>query len=398
MLKKPKLKEKSLFSQKSFPCSQCGANLVFCADEDALKCTYCGVVNQINPPPLPIDEYDLNDALANIKTHNPTNTNPDREIKCPSCAASFSIDLHTRSTKCPYCKSPIVTNADIFMPLSPKSLLPFDLNHDEAKEIFKDWVGNLWLAPSKLKDIYDTDSKLRGIYLPYWTYDSQTHATYQGRRGIVYHDRVTRRVFINGREELVEDVVERIEWTPVHGEVYDSFDDVLIGATHTIPRKLADSLEPWDLENLLPYDERFLSGFDSEIYQVALDEGFEYAKDYMRYSITEHVRYQIGGDRQQITDLRVYHSDSTFKYILLPIWSAHFKHNNKEYRFAINARNGKIVGERPYSKLKIFLLVAGVLGVLGSIFYFGDFENRGLEYGSPNIHVNPNSTYIEIRF
>ncbi|NPA59581.1 MAG: primosomal protein N' (replication factor Y) - superfamily II helicase [Epsilonproteobacteria bacterium] len=387
-MKPVKLKENSLFRQKSFPCSSCGANLVFCADVDALKCTYCGAINKITPPALPIKENDLNSTLANIKTYNFTTEDPNREIKCPSCAASFSIDKYTRSTKCPYCNSPIVTNADIFMPLAPKSLLPFDINHDEAKEIFKKWVGNLWFAPNELKDIYDTDSKLKGIYLPYWTYDSKTHSTYRGRRGIVYHDRVRRRVYINGREEIVEDIVERIEWTPVSGEVYDSFDDVLIGATNTIPRKLADSLEPWDLENLQPYDERFLSGFDSEIYQVALDEGFEYAKDYMQYSIREHVRYQIGGDRQQITDLRVYHSDTTFKYILLPIWSAHFNYNNKEYRFAINARNGKIVGERPYSKLKIFIAVAMVLAILGAIFYFGDFENQGLDYNSPNIHIS----------
>jgi DNA-directed RNA polymerase subunit RPC12/RpoP len=385
-----KIKEGAHFTQKTFPCTQCGANLVFCADDDALKCKYCGVVTQVTPPPLPIDEYDFHDALGKIRSANWSLQDQDKEIKCPSCAANFSINFHTRSTTCPYCNSPIVTNMDIFMPLSPKSLLPFDVNQKEARKILQKWVGNLWFAPSSLKQFTETDSKFLGIYLPYWTYDSNTESRYYGQRGIIYHDRVTRRVYIDGREQLVEDVVERIEWTSVSGQVRNHFDDVLIGATHTIPRKLADSLEPWDLENLTPFDDRYLSGFESETYQVALDEGFNYAQEIMEYYIREDVRYQIGGDRQQITDLKIYHDNTTFKYILLPIWTAHFKHNNKEYRFAINARTGVIKGERPYSKLKIILAVLAVLAILGTFFAAAEFDNRypdSLQHRFDNIHI-----------
>ncbi len=357
------------FTQKTFPCTQCGANLVFCADVDALKCQYCGAINQITPPDIPIKEYNFHNAVEEIRHNGWSVTDKMREVKCPSCAATFEIDAHTRSTTCPYCQTPIVTNMDIYMPLSPESLLPFDINQKEAKSIFKKWVGNLWFAPNALKKFTDADSRFLGIYLPYWTYDSDTKSRYNGLRGILYHDRVTRRVYINGREELVEDVVERIEWSPVSGQVRKHFDDVLIGATLTIPRKLADSLQPWDLEALVPFDERFLSGFESETYQVALDKGFTYAQHYMEYIIREDVRAQIGGDRQQISNLKIYHDNTTFKYILLPIWTAHFSHNNKEYLFAINARSGKIVGERPYSKVKIFFLILFILFIAATFFF-----------------------------
>ncbi len=369
-----KIKKGALFTQKSFPCKQCGANLVFCADDDALKCQYCGAINQITPPPIPIQEYNFHDALDDIRRSGWSLDNQEKEVKCPSCAATFSINFHTRSTSCPYCHSPIVTNMDIFMPLSPESLLPFDINEKEAKEILKKWVGNLWFAPSSLKQFTESEGKFLGIYLPYWTYDSDTQSRYHGQRGIIYHERVRRRVFINGREQMVEDVVERIEWTPVSGHIRKHFDDVLIGATLTIPRKLADSLAPWDLENLTPYDDRYLSGFESETYQVALDKGFDYAQGYMEYIIREDVRAHIGGDRQQITDLRIYHDNTTFKYILLPIWTAHFKHKKKEYRFAINARTGVIKGERPYSKIKIFFAVAAVMAVLGGFFFLAELD------------------------
>ena len=381
-----KIKEGTLFTQKSFPCKQCGANLVFCADEDALKCKYCGATNQITPPPIPIEEYNFHDALETIRRSGWSLQNQDRNVKCPSCAASFTISFHTRSTSCPYCHSPIVTNMDIFMPLSPESLLPFDINQKEAKEILKKWVGSLWFAPSSLKKFTETDAKFLGVYLPYWTYDSDTQSRYNGRRGVIYHDRVRRRVFINGREQMVEDVVQRIEWTPVSGQVRKHFDDVLIGATLTIPRKLADSLEPWDLENLTPYDDRYLSGFESETYQVALDKGFSYAQDYMEYIIREDVRFHIGGDRQQITDLKIYHDNTTFKYILLPIWTAHFKHNKKEFRFAINARTGVIKGERPYSKTKIIFAALAVMAMIGTFFFVAELDSNTTSTMQDRLH------------
>lgn len=362
------LEPKEHFTQKSFPCTQCGASLIFCANDGALKCSYCGVTNQVNPPKLPIYENSLDDALVKLQFSKKIDLRSDLDVKCPTCGADFDMDPHIRSINCPFCLSPVVTNLDIFMPLSPKSLLPFILDQKEAKKIFKKWVGNLWFAPSSLEKYISKKSSFDGMYLPYWTYDSQTHSIFRGLRGDTYYERVTRKIYVNGREQYIADLQAKIEWTSVSGKIQKHFDDVLIGATKTIPRKLIDALEPWDLENLKNFDDKYLSGFESEVYQVALDDGFEYAKNYMSYEIREAVRYKIGGDKQQINDLKIYHDKSTFKYILLPIWSAHFKHQNKDYRFAINARSGQIKGERPYSMVKIVSAIILILIVVGGFF------------------------------
>ncbi len=384
---KPKLKKDTHFTQKSFPCSRCGASLVFWADEGKLRCEYCGVTSPIYPPKLPIYEHELNDALVALDNIAKVDFTEDLSASCPSCGADFEMKSHIRSTKCPFCASPIVTNLDIFMPLSPQSLLPFSINQKEAKEIFIKWVGNLWFAPSSLKKFTKADKKFNGIYLPYWTYDSKTHSDFNGLRGDTYYERVSRRVYVNGREQIVNDMVARVEWTRVSGRVKCDFDDVLIGATRTIPRKLIDTLEPWDLENLKNFDEKFLSGFESEVYQVALDDGFTYAKEYMSYEIREAVRYKIGGDKQQITDLKIHHDQSTFKYILLPIWTAHFKHKSKDYRFVINARSGQIKGERPYSKMKITLAVLASLLVLGTFLFVAEMDNGQISSGFDRIYI-----------
>ena len=389
-----KAKKGAVFTQKTFPCKSCGASLVFCADETALKCEYCGTVNYLYPPKIPIEEHNLDRTLEQIGRLPRYDLKATHEIKCPVCAATFTLEPNIRSTRCPYCDAPIVTNLDIFMPLAPESLLPFKINRQKAQEIFKKWVGSLWFAPSRLKQYTHADSKFEGIYLPYWTYDADTLTRFQGYRGDTYYVRVQRRVFIDGREQIVEEMEPRIEWTPVSGEVTRHFDDILIGATKTLPRKLADSLQPWDLENLVPYDERYLSGFESETYSVALDEGFARAKSIMEYAIRESVRRKIGGDHQKISYVQIYHQDKTFKYILLPVWTAHFEHNGKTYRFAINARTGVIRGERPYSVVKVVLVVAAVLLLLGTLFYLSENEQLFDQIGTM-IRI---PTSIEIRF
>jgi len=191
------------------------------------------------------------------------------------------------------------------------------------------------------------------VYIPYWTYDSDTATSYAGQRGDVYYVRQNVMVRVNGRYVRRSQMVPKIRWTPVQGRTDRHFDDLLIGATRTLPRKITDWLEPWDLQNLVPYTEEYLSGFQSEVYQVALDEGFEHAKIVMKQIIRSDVNRSIGGDQQRIVRMHTKHSDTTFKHVLLPLWTAAFTFKGKSYRFVVNGRNGKIRGERPYSIIKI---------------------------------------------
>ena len=112
----------------------------------------------------------------------------------------------------------------------------------------------------------------------------------------------------------------------------------------------------------MPYTEDYLAGFSSEVYQVDLDEGFDIAQQTMDRIIRRDVHRAIGGDQQRITSLRTQHSDTTFKHVLLPLWSAGFRFRGKTYRFVVNGRTGKVRGERPWSVVKIALAaVAGAV-------------------------------------
>ena len=73
----------------------------------------------------------------------------------------------------------------------------------------------------------------------------------------------------------------------------------------------------------------------------------------------------IGGDEQRIHSVKTQHDNVTFKHILLPVWISAYRYQNQVYRFLVNARTGEVQGERPYSWVKITLLVLAILAAVG---------------------------------
>lgn len=356
--------------QQHFPCEECGADLTYQPGVQILRCDYCGHENAILDAPVTIKEYSFSAALEALAQSEKRPLDNTPIIKCPNCAASFELKKNQHAGDCPFCGTPVVTSTEETRLFQPKSLLPFNINEQQARESFDRWIGQLWFAPSALKNKATRDERLLGIYVPYWTYDSHTDSSYQGLRGTIYYEQEVITEVVNGqtRQRVVN--VPKIRWTPVSGKVRQFFDDVLVGATRSLPRKILDNIQPWDLDNLVSYNQAYLSGFQSEIYQVDLDEGFNQARELMEQAIQQAVQRDIGGDQQQITSLDTRYADTTFKHILLPVWSAAFRYQGQTYRFVINGRNGRTQGERPYSIVKIVSLIIIILILMLGLGYY----------------------------
>ncbi len=349
-------------------CTNCGANLKFEPGAQSLVCQYCNTNNPILVEKAQIIENDYNTFLdENIATAEVQTVST---VKCSSCGAATTLALNVASSNCPYCDTPLVVkDASNNKLIKPKYLLPFKIERNTAKTSFVKWVGGLWFAPNKLKQYAEHSAeKLRGVYMPYWTYDSNTISDYSGSRGEHYYVTETYRDS-NGNTQTRS--VQRTAWYPASGTVRNTFDDVLVCASHSLPTKLVNELEPWDLPELVSYDDKFLAGFVTESYQTELKQGFEEAKKRMANKIDSTVRSDIGGDVQQVHSINTQYNDITFKHILLPLWISAYKFNDKVYRFTINARTGEVQGERPYSAWKIAFLVIGILAAIaGGVILF----------------------------
>ena len=353
--------------QRQFPCKDCGANLVYEPGETHLKCGYCGAENDIPVVQEAVAEQDFHAVLATLEEQQ---VHADAVVvKCVACGAESTLSQDVTADKCPFCGAAIVAQGASKKVIRPHCLLPFHIKREQAKESFARWIASLWFAPSGLVKYAEAGS-LKGVYLPYWTYDADTYTRYSGERGDDYHETQRYTAMENGRSVTKTRTVTKTRWRRVSGAVSNSFDDVLVNASRSLPDELVHRLEPWDLGNLAPYGDEWLAGFVAESYQVGLEEGFGIAQTIMKGTIDQTIRRDIGGDHQRIHSADTRYSDITFKHILLPLWISAYQYHQKTYRFVINARTGEVSGERPWSAWKIALLIAAILLVIAVALFF----------------------------
>ncbi len=351
---------------KTFKCGSCAAQMEFKPGVQAQVCPYCGFEN-----PIPQSEEDIRelDFLSYLRDHaDQEESDESMTVICQECGAETTVDPEVVAEDCPFCGSPQVSTAQSGKKIKPKSLLPFQVTRDEAAAAFRKWITGLWFAPNCLKKMAQQDRRINGMYVPYWTYDSRTTSFYRGERGEHYWETQHYTTTENGKTVHKTRQVRKTRWYPASGTVWASFDDVLVLASNSLPRKYTEKLEPWDLPNLVPYQDEYLSGFRAESYHIDLPQGFEIAQGVMDAHIRVLVCRDIGGDEQRIHSVKTQHDNVTFKHILLPVWISAYRYQNQAYRFLVNARTGEVQGERPYSWLKITLLVLAILAAVGVVF------------------------------
>ncbi len=351
----------------SLSCKNCGGVLKFAPGTTSIVCPYCATANEIASQQKDYQAEEIDYLQFLEKGLQKEQKQVVTTVKCGGCGADSTLKPNVTSDNCAFCgTSLVISSGSTSTILKPKSLLPFKVQQKEGIELFNDWLGGLWFAPNDISQTRPAE-RLKGMYIPYWTFDSFTYTDYRGERG---DDYTVSENYTNSEGQSETRTVTKTRWYSVSGHVEDDFDDVLVPATESLPKELITSLEPWDLENIQPYDDQYLSGFQTENYHVELKAGFEIGKEIMKDKIEDHVRNHIGGDHQRVNHTDTKFTEITFKHILLPLWICSYRYNDKIFRFLINARTGEVQGERPYSWIKITLAVIAVLAVVFAIFYF----------------------------
>ena len=370
----------------TFPCGECGAPLAFRPGATSMECPFCGTENAIDgaggrtspwgartgAAVAGVVELDYEAAIANML--DASNVEEVTTVKCPSCGAEVGMDAGTLADECPFCATPLAKEAShsVRHP-KPQGVLPFAFDERGARDRMKAWLGRLWFAPNSLKKYAEAGRPLAGVYLPHYTYDAIGDAAYRGQRGDAYYVTRTRTVTENGqtRQETYQE--RKIRWSNVSGQVRHVFDDVLVPASETMNPNRGQAEyggRSWDLAAIEPYRAEFLAGFRAEAPSVPLEEGLSRAKGVMEETLRRDIRFDIGGDEQRISWMDARYANITFKHVLLPVWLASYRWNNKPFRVVVNGRTGQVTGERPYSMWKILFAVVIGLGLAAAIGYW----------------------------
>ena len=354
-----------------YPCAQCGAKLEFSPGTTVLKCPYCAHETPIESSLVPAQELDINSfiARANLDATQETDT----VLHCNTCAAEFTMPPTQEATRCPFCGSDVVVPTNPLNRIPPNGVLPFAIDQKTARKMYADWVGSRFWAPNDLKRLALAHHGLSGIYVPYWTYDSQTTTDYTGMRGEHYYETET---YTDSDGNTQTRQVQHTAWYPASGTVDVAFDDLLVvGSTH-LPTMYSQAMTSWELSRVAGYTPQFLSGFQAMRYDLDLATCWETAKGMMVPEIDMTIRMDIGGDEQQITSRNTQYFEVTFKHLLLPIWSGAYRYRAKSWRFLVNGQTGEVRGEAPISAWKVAIAVLLGLAVIGLIIYLIQSKNR----------------------
>ena len=355
---------------RTYPCTQCGDQLVFDISSQKLACPSCGFQAEISTDgrAAPM-ERDLQSTMAQLRAASGSTTAPqlegEKQITCQNCGGQCTFTGTLTAQRCPYCATPIqrddVHDAPARLPVD--GVLPFLVPQKQATEAIEKWINSRWFAPSEFKK-YNQKGSFTSVYAAYFTYDADTTTQYSGQRGDHYTVTVG-----SGDDAHTE---TRTDWTHVSGTVTDLFDNVAVLANTGFDQDKVTKLEPWPTHDAKPYTPQYVAGHLCRTYDNDAEECFPVAKAVMDAQIESTIRRDIGGDEQRISSKSTVFHSLLYKHLLLPIWLLTVVYDGRPFQVFINGMTGEVQGQRPWSKVKIAaavvaaVIVAVIIAVIWS--------------------------------
>lgn len=327
-----------------FLCPSCGGSLV--AVPKVLRCQQCGyererITQKIEPTLKPLYQVEVN--------------REEKLFECPNCGAKTESD--SVSLLCPYCSTPLV--GEFFNPLLPFGVGKIWVDPRQVVGLLKTHIRSLWFAPNAFIEGYRKATSPKAFYYPVWSFDANVRIAYSGWRGV----RRTRMVYVGGRSQTRT----RMEWQPVSGVVDLHIEDIQqLGYS---PIDTSMKRLHWSRRGLEALHKEALSGWESKEYSVTPMEAREAAQPLFDAKIEWAIRRDIGGDAQRIDRYESDYLSQKFLYFLAPFYHIQIHWKDKRYDFFVDAQSGKVVGERPYSWIKIAIFVLFILAGVAGLYF-----------------------------
>lgn len=329
---------------KEYKCPSCSMPIKFNIGTQNLKCSYCDTEVDINSLiDYENDKKEDKDIEVSFKVEEKaefTSEDVDAYI-CNSCGAGIMLDKNSVSIICPFCDSTMVVPSKISGSLKPDYLIPFKIDKEEAKKIFKKFVGDKPFIPKIFKENTHIE-EIKALYVPYWLFNATSKAKARFR-------------VIRGREYPDRDKIYREEnHYLVKGSGELRFENIAFDASKKMEDRLMQNIEPFDFKDAIEFNSGYLSGFLADRYDVPITE-FENLVNKKIKTITEQtLKSKLTTYDSIYTEyMNVNLEDTSSKYVLYPVWILNTKYKDKRYVFLMNAQNGKFAGDLPVDNKKV---------------------------------------------
>ncbi len=341
---------------QDYKCPNCDGAVEFDAAEQVIKCPWCGT------------EFDVAVFAADPECEAPDSMEwesaSDGEWKdedgayrfvCNSCGGEIITDETTASTRCPWCDNPVVMAGRVSGELKPDFVIPFKLDKNAAKEALRKHVSSKKLVPKVFKDENKIE-EIRGIYVPFWIYDTDAKANIRYKATRV-------RMWSDSRYNYTETSY----YSVIRGGTL-GFNKIPIDASSKLANDISESIEPFDFSDAVDFESAYLAGYLADKYDVPSIECEPRINDRVKRSVEDAFRSTAVGYSTLTTEASsVQLHDPKVKYALYPVWILNTKWEGNTYTFAMNGQTGKFVGDLPLDKGAWWRWFLGVSGIASAV-------------------------------
>lgn len=312
----------------TYKCPQCGGNLVYSAEEQALLCSFCG--NAITPEKLELL------SKIDIPDQGEADESEDRqEILCNSCGAAIIADKSASATFCAFCGSPSLITQRLTKRFRPDYVIPFKITKEEALSKIKEFAKHGKYAPKHFfvdKNI----TKITGIFVPFWLMNTRCCMDV---KGVGYkEDLKTTRKY-----SVVSYIDIGVKNVPFDGAI-------------NMRDQLMESIEPYDCSELVDYNGSYLQGYYAQRYDLSVqtltDRIMTRLKRYSKEAAVESLK---GYSRFDFLSSTLGIGELEQKYALFPVWLLTYEYGGLKYQIAVNGQTGKTDGYLPVDKVKKYI-------------------------------------------
>ncbi len=289
------------------------------------------------------------------ESHERTDERSDDLTICPNCGGEVKVEEHTSATKCPSCDCYLIFDERVEGEYAPGRIIPFQMGKEVCKKVLRDKFSKMRFAPTD----FLSEAKLNeieGVYVPFWFFDYDTHWDFQGEGTKV-------RSWNSGDTAYTE-----TSYYDVARDIDIRFQGIPADASVKMPDDVMDLLAPYGYEQMTEFRPEYMSGFYAEKYNMPAGELELRAKDTMRED-TEQILRNSYSEYSSMRTIRreMQLRGSSSSYGLLPVWRYQYRYEGREYPFYVNGQTGKIVGEVPVSKKKVWAYTGTLWGCLTGI-------------------------------
>ena len=366
---------------KEQKCPGCGAAMRYDPELGKMICDYCGTVLAIQPvkpgsaaaqaaaqekPQQSAADVIEGFDFASMTDHASVVSQDALPVyTCVSCGADLVVTSTQSALTCPFCGNNITLTGQLSGRLRPDGVIPFRISPKELPAAVNRFYKGKKLLPKGFFS-ESTMGEVTGVYVPFW----------------VFNGRLSGRLSYTGykaRSHRSGDyIITETDYYRLTRDAQVGFADLPVDASGRVEDKLMDSLEPFRLQEMVPYDPRYLAGFTADRYDVAKSDIESRAGGRMQNSALSVITpLATAGYTSTGRSGGRLSTDLTAKYVLFPVYMFDLTFKGRNYHFAVNGQTGKVVGDLPTDKdvsfvyfLKRAAIVGGALVAYSVVRYF----------------------------